>query len=444
MRRMPRAVPGSAVLGAASDGPSGADSSSQLRRGSGALLVSIAIMALGGFAFNAVAARTVGVDAFGVYASLYFWVLLLNQLTSLGLPVTVSRLGRFSTRSTADWVMVRVFGLTTLSSLVGTLLFGLFAVPTLRSSVRDALFRSGVVAGLAVVFLIVSGLSLTLLVEIRLVSLGLARWVVIRALAANVLRVGLLVVAPWRADPLGLLVIGVGVNALLGTVAAVLLVRHRARTGDDEKPTRSELAEEGRTALVNWGTIVAVQAPQFAVPVLARLSSDSNAAFYLSWQVMTVVFLVPVAIGHVVVIEGTGMSARPATRIVELGVAGAAAIAAVCAVLAIPFGSAVTGLLFGDSYRSAGTLLPMLIAAAIPWSVTAVSLAATRIDRRNLLNVAIATGFAASTLGVALVTPRNDSMATTRGWLIANLLAAGITVLVMVRFRGSRRSRAAG
>jgi O-antigen/teichoic acid export membrane protein len=441
---MSSAVPSFTVRARTPTGPESAVDSSQLRRGSSAMLASIAIMAIGGFAFNAVAARTVSIDVFGAYASLFFWVLLLNQLTSLGLPVIMSRLGRFPARSTADWMMLRAFALTVFSSLAGTLLFGLFATPTLRSSVHEALFRHGAVVGLGVVFLIVSGLSLTLLVEIRLVSLGMAQWVVWRALAANALRIGLLVVGPWRADPLGLLVINVGANALLGAIAAAWLVRHRVRTVDDEKPSRVELAEEGRTAVVNWATIAALQAPQFAVPVLARLSSDSNAAFYLSWQVMTVVFLVPVAIGHVVVIEGTGKSTRSATRIVGMGVTGAAAIAAACAILAIPLGKAVTGLLFGEAYRSAGSLLPVLMAAAIPWSVTAVALAATRIDRRNFLNVVIAIGFAVSTLGVALLTPRNDSMATAQGWLIANLIAAFITIVVTVGFRESRQSRRAG
>jgi O-antigen/teichoic acid export membrane protein len=398
------------------------------------MLASIAIMAIGGFVFNAVAARTVGLEVFGAYASLFFWVLLLNQLTSLGLPVIMSRLGRFPSRSTADWVMLRAFALTVFSSLAGTLLFGLFATPTLRGSVHEALFRHGAIVGLGVVFVIVSGLSLTLLVEIRLVSLGLARWVVWRALAANALRIGLLVGGPWRTDPLGLLVVNVGANALLGVIAAAWLVRRRARTAVGERPSRVELAEEGRTALVNWGTIAAVQAPQFAVPVLARLSSDSNAAFYLSWQVMTVVFLVPVVIGHVVVIEGTGKSTRAVTKIVGLGVAGAAGIAAACAVLAVPFGEVATGLLFGEAYRSAGSLLPVLMAAAVPWSVTAVALASTRIDRRNVLNVAIAIGFAVSTLGVALLASRDDSMATSQGWLIANLDAAFFTIVVWLRF----------
>jgi O-antigen/teichoic acid export membrane protein len=429
---MPQSVPSSTARGNADHESATAASPARLRLGSSAMLASIAIMAAGGFIFNAIAARTVDVEVFGVFASLFFWVLLLNQLTSLGLPVTMSRLGRFSNRSSADWIVLRAFVLTVLSSLAGTLLFGLLAVPTLRPPVQDALFRYGVVVGLTTIFLLVSGLSLTLLVEIRLVSLGLARWVVWRALAANILRVALLVIVPLRSDPLGLLVINVGANGLLGALGAAWLIRHHARQDDSQRPAKAELAEEGRTALVNWATIAAIQAPQFAVPVLARLSSDSNAAFFLSWQVMTVVFLVPVAIGHVVVIESTGKSSRSTTRIVRLGVAGAALVAATCAVLAIPFGTAVSGLLFGDLYRSAGTLLPVLIAAAIPWSVTAVALAATRIDQRSMLNITIAAGFAVSTLGVALLIPQGNSMATARGWLIANVSAAVIAVVAML------------
>ena len=59
------------------------------------MLIGVAVMALGGFVFNALAARSVSKEVLGVHASLLFWVLLINQVTSVGLPVTMSRLGRF-------------------------------------------------------------------------------------------------------------------------------------------------------------------------------------------------------------------------------------------------------------------------------------------------------------------------------------------------------------
>ena len=64
------------------------------------MLAALAVMAIGGFVFNALAARSVSKDVLGIHASLLFWVLLINQVTSLGLPVTMSRLGRFPARAT--------------------------------------------------------------------------------------------------------------------------------------------------------------------------------------------------------------------------------------------------------------------------------------------------------------------------------------------------------
>ena len=195
------------------------------------MLAALAVMAIGGFVFNALAARSVSKEVLGIHASLLFWVLLINQVTSLGLPVTMSRLGRFPARATSDWLMTRAFGLTVVSSLIGTALFALFGVGTLREAVEDALFSHGAAFGLAVIFAIVSGLSLTLLVEIRLVTIGLARLVVVRAIAANALRLALLGVAPLRSDPLGLVAINLGSNALLGLVVALWLLQ-TPPTGD--------------------------------------------------------------------------------------------------------------------------------------------------------------------------------------------------------------------
>ena len=203
---------------------------------------------------------------------------------------------------------------------------------------------------------------------------------------------------------------------------------------------RDDVAVEARTAGVNWLTIAAVQAPQFAVPVIARLNADSNASFYLAWQVMTVVFLVPVVIGHVIVVESAGRGPRAAHRNTLLGGGVAIAVTGSAALLSVPLGRVATGLLFSDAYRSAGTLLPPLIAAAVPWSITAVVLASTRIEGRHTHNVVIALIFALSTMMIALATAPQNSTATARGWLAGNVLAALLTLASTAWFWSARRS----
>jgi O-antigen/teichoic acid export membrane protein len=401
-------------------------------RGSSSLLVSIAVMAIGGFVFNAIAARTVPREVLGVHASLLFWVLLLNQLTSLGLPVTISRLGRSPDRVAADRLMTGAFALTVASSVVGTALFWWLGTPTLRTVVHDALFAHGAVVGVGIVAMLVAGLSLTLLVEIRLVALGLGRWVVIRSVVANIARVGLLAVEPLREDPLGLLAVNLGINAMLGTLGAVILVRQRQRPSPDMPLHMVGATAEMRIALVNWIGIAAIQAPQFAVPVLARLDAESNAAFYLAWQIMTVAFLVPIAIGHVVVIDGTRRPAEQADRPVRTGLLFAVLVAGIATISSLLLSGPVTTLLFGDSYDTTADLLPRLVAAGIPWSVTAILLARTRITGNSVVNLSIAGGFAVSAVVTAIIVGEGNPFATSNGWLVANAVAAGVAVAITV------------
>jgi hypothetical protein len=86
----------------------------------------------------------------------------------------------------------------------------------------------------------------------------------------------------------------------------------------------------------------------------------------------------------------------------------------------------------------------LLIAAAIPWSITAVLLASTRIEGRHAHNVVIAAIFALSTMIFAMASTAQNSSATARGWFLGNGLAAVLTLASTIWFpvvrRSSRRS----
>lgn len=390
-------------------------------RRSSALLVALVCMAVGGFVFTAIAARSVDRTELGVHASLLFWVLLLNQVTSMGLPVVVSRLGRFSAEAVQRWVFTAACAITVASSVIGAALFGWLGVSSLRQPVQDVVAQHGRLLTVGVVAVIVAGLSLTLLAEIRLVAVGLSRWVVVRAVTANIIRVGLLLVPQVRRDPFWLVVANLGPNAALGAVASLFLV---GRRGTRTPPVRPELTVEARVAGINWVTIAAVQAPQFAVPVIVGLSADSNAAFYLAWQIMTVVFLVPVVVGHVVVVESAGRSPQVLVRAVATGVAVSLTVTAVAALLSVPLGRWTATLLFGDAYEDAARLLTPLLLAAVPWSITAVLLAATRTTDRVLPTILVATSFAIPTLSIPLLVGPEDAVAAVWWWLAANVVAA--------------------
>ena len=93
--------------------------------------------------------------------------------------------------------------------------------------------------------------------------------------------------------------------------------------------------------------------------------------------------------------------------------------------------------LLGDDYRQLARLLPSLMAAGIPWAVTAVRLAEARIRRDQVATVAITV-----TLGLGILVPTLlfvpsvGTLAATRAWLFGNI--AGALVAVATHHRAHR------
>jgi len=396
-------------------------------RKSSALLASVAVMGVGGLVFNAIAAHLVDTDDLGVQASLFFWVTLVNQLTSMGLPVAVSRLSRYSRTSSERPLLVWAFLYTTVSSVVGTALFFLAAGGRLRPEVRDALGVWGGVVAFGVIAGIVVGFSLALLVEIRLMAIGLGKWVVVRSVAVNVARCSLLLVPSLRREPLMLLMLNAGLNALSGVIGALVLARWARRDSAGALlPLPSELRPELRFATVNWLGTIALLGAQFGFPVIADITPAENAAFYLAWQVMAMVFVVPVTVGHVVVAETSRHPDRGSNApfmkglLLSLGITGVAAAASF--VLAAP----LTRLVFGSRYGTTADVLPVVLCAAVPWCVTSLLLSRARADGDGAAAVIITSVYGVVVLLVALFSTEHDPDRSAGAWLVANVVAAAV------------------
>lgn len=401
-------------------------------RRSSALLVSVAVMGAGGLTFNAIAARLVDADELGIQASLFFWMTLVNQLTSMGLPVVVSRLSRYAHTNAERPLLIWSFAYTTASSAVGAVLFFLVAGGRLRPEVRDALGVWGGVAAFVVIAGIVAGLSLALLVEIRLMALGLGRWVILRAVVVNVLRCGLVLIPALRREPMMLLVLNAGINALSGLVGAVAIAQWSRREPHGATiPPPPELLPEFRFATVNWVGTLALLGAQFGFPVVADITPAENAAFYLAWQIMAVVFVIPVTVGHAVVAESSWHisegSRDPFMKGLSLSVALTAGAAMASFVLAGP----VTSLLFGDGYDVTADVLPIVLTAAVPWCLTALLLARARADGDTVSTVAITSTYGLVVLGVAFVFTDNDPERSANAWLLANTLSAALAAVAV-------------
>ncbi|MGA9276652.1 lipopolysaccharide biosynthesis protein [Ilumatobacter sp.] len=426
------------------DGPPDAcapQSPSRLFRGTTAMLFSVVAMGLGGLAFNAFAARYVSVEELGVQASLFFWITLINQLTSMGLPVLVARLDLAPTQREASGMLLWSFLVTIGSSIIGTIIFAVVAGPQLRSATYDALTIWGPAVGVGLMAAVVAGLSLVLLVEIRLVALGLGKFVVLRAVVVNVVRCIMVLVPALRGSPLALLMLNTGVNAASGVLCAVLLARDAWRRVGARLTTHlSNVIPEARFAGVNWIGTMAVQGPVVGFPVMANLTAAENGAFYLAWLIMAVVFVVPVTMSHVIVIEGSANAANRRTALVR-GLLWSLALTGTIAAGAFALAEPSTNLLFGAGYDTTVEVLPILLAAGLPWSVTTMLLARARVDGDGPATALITAGFGIFAVMAGLWFTREDPVSSARAWFGANLaaaVAAGVSTIVLDRWRAAR------
>ena len=132
----------------------------QVVKGSMWFVASVAVGAVGGFAYWSLAARANDGQSqvVGLAAALFSAMLFVNYLTGMGLPVAVARFAPANTRSVNvlfNWALIY----TGVTSLVGTLGFFALAPLFMPDDALSSLFQWGVPFGLLVFFLLVTGQS---------------------------------------------------------------------------------------------------------------------------------------------------------------------------------------------------------------------------------------------------------------------------------------------
>jgi O-antigen/teichoic acid export membrane protein len=234
-----------------------------------------------------------------------------------------------------------------------------------------------------------------------------------------------------------------GMPALSGFIGVAALYRATPRR---ERAPLVPLPPEARPALVfasvNYVSMLAAQAPQFALPVVVTgyVPADQYAPFYLAWQVTMMAFLVPHTIGQVVLTEGS--RSKGAGGQVRLGLAlslGAMVVALGAVLVVVRLG--LIPKVLGPDFALTATLLPRFVAAGIPWAVTSVCLAKARVEGSTGRTVAITVGFACATLLPAVAMTRMAGVnGTAWAWLLGNAVAAafalGLTLVARTTSRG--------
>ena len=427
----------------------------QVVRGSVWYIVSVSILALGGFAYWSLAARiassdlgdTAGKELVDQASTLFAFLLFVNWLTSMGLPVAVARFAPANTRavnSLFGWALV----LTTASSLAGTLAFFAGAVGIFPDDNTAPLFGSGKVLGLLLFFALVTGQSMAVLVETRLVTLRQWGWVVARVAIVVASRFPLFLIPAMRSSPIGLFLIMAGPPAISGFVGAFVLRRWGSEHAREPLlPVPPSWRPALQFSLVNYAALLASQSPQFVLPLIVRAQvvDDDFAAFYLAWTVANVVFLLPHVTSQTVLAEASRDRSRVAHQ-VRLGMLVAGGITVALTVGAYAFGGWATLLFFGDSYELTASVLPRMVAAGIPWVVTAMLLARARVLLLSVPTVVITAAFAVLTLvPTAILAGSNGVEGAANAWFFGNVAAAGVAILMTVLYRNAspRLSRSA-
>ncbi|MEO7428533.1 MAG: hypothetical protein ABIY48_04030, partial [Acidimicrobiales bacterium] len=215
-----------------------------------ATVLAVAINGLGGFSFWLLVAGHFDADAVGSGQELFVAITVAVSLTSMGLPIAVAHFcadGSDQAEGTFRWSVVY----SAATSVVGAgLLVALVPATTLAP-----LQSLGTPLTLAVLAALVAGMSLAVLVEVRLMALRRWGWVLVRVGLVVGLRLPLLW---WVSAPASrwFVLLAAGAPALSGLIGAAVLLRGSTPLLGAWRVPRDTLRAWFHFATVNYAGLV--------------------------------------------------------------------------------------------------------------------------------------------------------------------------------------------
>ncbi len=404
-----------------------------LLTGSAALVLTAGVQALSGALFWLIAARVDAQTDVGHATALFTSVLFVAFVGGVGQPVAAARYAAGRTRD--DHVL---FAWGALVTAVASLSMAILYLVVVSPAAVDELRSWHGAFGPALFGFLCVGTALSLLLDVRLMTQR--RWGLVLARASIVggARFPLLVIPVDTDRAVWLLIVATLPTAISGYAGMALLPRV---TGDRHHLGPRPLATQAmmRFSLVNWASTLTYQAPTFAMPVIVLINvpAERNASFYVAWGVAAVAAYVPMAIGQALLAEGGRDGARVRSQVrLAILVAGGLMVAGT-AIATI--GRSLVPTLYGADYRKAADILPLLVAASVPWAVTSVYLTEARVRQHTGATVAITVTLTVAILGPALVlVPDHGLDGAAWAYLGGNCVAA----LVAIAAHISGRTRA--
>lgn len=399
--------------------------SSQLLRSSMAMLIITGVQVGTSALFWLVGSKVRPAEEIGRASGLWFAVQFVNYVATIGLPVTVARYGAHRDRR-SDGVVSWAFLLTVSTGLTG----GMLCLLYLRLVDSEA---SGLLSGpfgpLALGAM-VAGVSLGMLVDIRLIPARRFDWLLGKTIVIGLVRFPLVVMEPDGIDPgLWQFLVAVGPMVLWGIVGA-LLVPRLVGCEYHLRPLPAGWREISRYSWVNYLATLAAEAPNFIMPmvVLQSVSAAENANFFVAYTSTGVMFLVPATLSTVVLTEGArhdGQTPRSRAALkLSLAVTTTAFVAAV-------FGNDLITVVYGEEYAEAARILPWLMASTVPWAYAADCLAGARLRRDHTGTMAITATLGLGVIGTgSVLIPLWGLDGATTAWLTGTLVAAVVAAVV--------------
>ena len=401
-----------------------------LLTGSAALVLTAGMQALSGALFWLIAARVDDQTDVGHATALFTSVLFVAFVAGLGQPVAAARYA--AGRTLADHV---IFAWGAAATAVAAAVFGVVYLVLVSPPAVDELRDWHGALGPTVFVVLCSGTALSLLLDVRLMTQR--RWglVLLRACLVGFARFPLLLISVDDDRAVWLLTVAAlptAVSGFVGTAWLPKVTGHRHVFG----PMPSNVAAWMRYSVVNWASTVTYQAPTFVMPVivLANVSADDNASFYVAWGVAAVACYVPTAIGQALLAEGGRDGAHVRTQ-VRLAIVVAGGLMVVGALIAT-LGRDLIVTLYGDDYQDAADILPALVTAAIPWAVTSVYLTEARVRHRSAATVLITVVLSTAILVPALIlVPEDGIEGAATAFLFGNIVAAVVALGAHLQIR---------
>ena len=406
--------------------------STPLSRASWALIATTVLNAAFGLVYWVLAARLYPADVVGAGAGAISAMMFVTSIGWLGLQFVLIRYVPVAGERTARLIVSTYLAAGVVGLATALLFLVAFAGPTGLGFVAAA--PGGVLAFLAgsAAWIVFS------LQDPALIGLRRSGWVPVENAAFGALKAAILAVAAATGSVWAIFGSWVAAAALLAGIVNVLMFRrlvpHASRAQPGILPSLPDRRGLTRFAAGQHGVAVLAAVPDTLVPllVLGFLGPTSNAHYYAAFAIGFSLRLLAVNIANALLSEAARAQdelpalLRSASRM-ALGVLVPLTIVAI-------LGAELITTVFGPGYGEATGLLRIFAISLLPFGIVTGVVTIERVRERSglaLVVVAVSTGVTIT--ADAILIPRLGISGAGWGWLLGQVLAAGIGVLILMR-----------